>query len=216
MPTIDEIAEIVHRDFELRTKAREDALSVARRLTRTCADAVRAVHRGENALAEAKLAQAKQMADSMRSELLPSFAELYYAGYTQDALKEFAEASAVYALINFGDLPSPEELGIPVSAYIRGLAEAIGELRRKILDLLRHGHSPEVERLLADMDEIYSLLVTVDYPDAVTMGLRRLTDIARSLLERTRGDVTLSLRQERLENALREVEARVKLSPHDC
>ncbi len=216
MPSIDEIAEIVHRDFEVRTKEREDALSVARRLTRTCADAIRAVHRGENALAEAKLAQAKQMADSMRSELLPSFAELYYAGYTQDALKEFAEASAVYALINSGELPSPEELGIPVSAYIRGLAEAIGELRRKILDLLRHGHSPEVERLLADMDEIYSLLVTVDYPDAVTMGLRRLTDIARSLLERTRGDVTLSLRQERLENALREVEARVKLSPHDC
>jgi len=215
MPSIDEIAEIVHRDFEMRTKVREGALSVARQLTRTCADAIRAVHRGENALAEAKLAQAKQMADSMRSDLLPSFAELYYAGYTQDALKEFAEASAVYALINLRELPSPEELGIPVSAYIRGLAEAIGELRRKILDLLRHGHSPEVERLLADMDEIYSLLVTVDYPDAVTMGLRRLTDIARSLLERTRGDVTLSLRQEKLEKALREVEARVKSSPHN-
>lgn len=212
MPSLDEIAEIVHRDFEARTAARDEALATARQLTRACANAIRAVHRGENDLAEAKLAEAKQMADSLRASLLVDFPELYFAGYTQDALKEFAEASAVYALVRGDELPLPADLGIPVSAYIRGLAEAVGELRRRVLDLLRHGHSPEVERLLAEMDDIYAMLVTMDYPDAVTLGLRRLTDIARSLLERTRGDVTLSLRHERLEKALREVEVSVKLN----
>jgi len=212
MPSLEEIAEIVHRDFEARTAARDEALAAARQLTRACANAIRAVHRGENDLAEAKLAEAKRMADSLRASLLADFPELYFAGYTQDALKEFAEASAVYALVRGDELPLPADLGIPVSAYIRGLAEAVGELRRRVLDLLRHGHSPEVERLLAKMDDIYAMLVTMDYPDAVTIGLRRLTDIARSLLERTRGDVTLSLRHERLEKALREVEAGVRLN----
>ncbi len=211
MPALESIAESLHRDLEARTAARDRALAHARQLVRACAHAIRAVHRGDREQAAERLAAARTLADALRTDLA-AFPELYYAGYTQDALKEFAEASIVAALVDGGDLPTPEALGIPASAYVRGLAEAVGELRRRVLDLLRHGHSPEVERLLGVMDDIYAVLVTMDYPDAVTLGLRRLTDIARSLLERTRGDVTLSLRQQRLEDALQRIETQVRPS----
>ncbi len=208
MPTLEAIAEALHRDLEARTAARDGALTRARQLVRACAHAIRADHRDDHAQAAERLEAARSLADALRRDLA-AFPDLYFAGYTQDALKEFAEASIVHALVNGGDLPAPEDLGIPASAYVRGLAEAIGELRRRTLDLLRHGYSPETERLLGLMDDIYAVLVTMDYPDAVTYGLRRLTDIARSLLERTRGDVTLSLRQDALERSLRRLEDRL-------
>jgi translin len=151
------------------------------------------------------LQAAGELAEALRSELR-EYPELFYAGYTQDALKEFAEANIVNALVSGGELPSPGALQLESSTYLKGLAEAAGELRRRCLDILRHGHSAEAERLLDQMDEIYAVLVTMDYPDAVTGGLRRLTDICRSLVERTRGDMTLSVRQERLEESLRQVE----------
>ncbi len=208
MPALEAIADALHRDLEARTHARDRALSQARQLVRACAHAIRAVHRDDHAQAAERLEAARTLADTLRRELA-AFPDLYFAGYTQDALKEFAEASIVHALVNGGDLPTPADLGIPASAYVRGLAEAVGELRRRVLDLLRHGYSPETERLLGLMDDIYAVLVTMDYPDAVTYGLRRLTDIARSLLERTRGDVTLSLRQDALERSLRRLEDRL-------
>ncbi len=208
MPTLEATAEELHRDLEARTAARDSALTHARQLVRACAHAIRAVHRDDHAQAAERLEAARTLADTLRRDLA-AFPDLYFAGYTQDALKEFAEASIVHALVNGGDLPTPADLGIPASAYVRGLAEAVGELRRRVLDLLRHGYSPETERLLGLMDDIYAVLVTMDYPDAVTYGLRRLTDIARSLLERTRGDVTLSLRQDALERSLRRLEERL-------
>ncbi len=135
--------------------------------------------------------------------------DLFYAGYTQDALKEYAEAALVYALINDNDFPSPEDLLLEPATYLQGLAEAVGELRRRILDMLLKDNAVEAERLLGEMDDIYAILVTMDYPDAITGGLRRLTDVARGIIERTRGDFTLSLRQERLENSIRELETRL-------
>ncbi len=208
MPSLESVAETLHSDFEARTAARDRALTRARRLTRACAHAIRAVHRNDHHQAAAHLSTARDLVEAIAADLT-AYPDLFFAGYTQDALKEFAEANIVYALTNGGDLPSPETLHIPAAAYVRGLAEAVGELRRRVLDLLRHGHSPEIERLLGLMDEIYAVLVTMDYPDAVTFGLRRLTDIARSLLERTRGDVTLSLRQQMLEEALQRAEQRL-------
>jgi translin len=97
---------------------------------------------------------------------------------------------------------SPAELGVESNTYLNGLAEVVGELRRRCLDILRHGYSTEAERLLTLMDDIYAVLVTMDYPDAITNGLRRQTDIARNIIEKTRGDITFSLRGEHLENAL--------------
>ncbi|HEY58677.1 MAG TPA: haloacid dehalogenase [Anaerolineae bacterium] len=206
MKNLPAIAEQIHRDFEARTAARDRALALSRQLTRYCAHTVRAIHRNKREEAEALLEQARQVVQEIRTALA-AYPDLFYAGYTQDALKEFAEASITLALITDGHLPTPDELGLESATYIRGLAETVGELRRHCLDVLRHGYSVEAERLLGYMDEIYTVLVTMDYPDAVTGGLRRLTDIARSLLERTRGDLTLTLRQDVLARQMKHLEA---------
>jgi translin len=208
MDQLEEIADRIHQSFEARTSARDNALSQARTLTRHCANAIRAIHRQENQAAQEHMRDGRQLVDALRSNLA-KYPDLYYAGYTQDALKEFAEANIVYALINDHPLPSPQDLGLENATYLQGLAESVGELRRRCLDILLHGHSQEAERLLAHMDDIYSILVTMDYPDAITGGLRRLTDIVRGITERTRGDMTISLRQEHLEQSLQRLKNRL-------
>jgi translin len=138
---------------------------------------------------------------------------LFYAGYTQDALKEYAEAALTYALIDNSELPSPRDLLLEPATYLQGLAESVGELRRRCLDMLLKDNPTEAVRLMEKMDDIYAILVTMDYPDAITGGLRRLTDVARGIIERTRGDITLSLRQGRLEKSMRELETRLTSKP---
>jgi translin len=209
MDNLDAIAERVRQGFEARTAARDQALSQARSLTRHCALAIRAIHREESSLALEHLGVARQIVQEIHAAL-SVYTDLYFAGYTQDALKEYAEANCVYALVMDEPLPTPEELGLEYATYMQGLAEAGSELRRRCLDILRHGHSEEAERLLSHMDEIYSVLVTMDFPDAITGGLRRLTDIVRSVNERTRGDMTLSQRQEHLEDSMRLLEQRLQ------
>ncbi len=205
MSQLDEITEQVHGSFEARTAARDQALSQTRTLTRHCANAIRAVHREEYDLARHHLDDARELTHLLQSGLKP-YPELYFSGYTQDALKEYAEANLVFALVQDTDLPTPASIGVEASTYMQGLAEAASELRRRCLDLLRSGHSLEAERLLGCMDDILTVLVTMDYPDAVTGGLRRLTDILRSVTERTRGDLTISLRQAKLEESLQRLE----------
>ena len=208
MHKLEAISERIRQSFEARTAARESALAQARSLTRHCANAIQAIHRNERDVALKNLEGAQLLAKSLKEDLL-DFPDIYYAGYTQDALKEFAEASIVYGLSNDGTLPPPEELGLEYATYLKGLAETVGELRRRVLDTLRQGYSNEAERLLSHMDDIYSVLITMDYPEAITGGLRRWTDIARSLIERTRGDMTLSLRQEHLEKSLLRLESKL-------
>ncbi len=209
MDNLDEIADRIRQSFDVRTAARDKALSQARTLTRYSAHAIRAIHRGESSVTQHNLDEARQLVESLRADLA-QYPDLYHAGYTQDALKEYAEANIVYALLEDNDLPTPEELTLEYAAYLKGLAEAAGELRRRCLDILRHGHSQEAERLLSNMDDIYAVLVTMDYPNAITGGLRRLTDIVRSINERTRGDLTLSLRQEHLEKSLKRLESQLE------
>ena len=151
------------------------------------------------------LAEARKLAGLLTGGLA-KHPDLFYAGYTQDALKEFVEANVTCALIQNQPLQTPDELGVTGFTYLNGLAEVVGELRRRTLDILRHGYSQEAERLLGIMDDIYSVLVTMDYPDAITNGLRRQTDLARSIIEKTRGDVTFSLRGEHLEQAIGRLE----------
>jgi len=170
-----------------------------------CSNAIRAAHREERAAAREHIAAAREIVEAIRADLA-LYPDLYHAGYTQDALKEFAEANIVDALIADEPLPEPEALGVEYAAYLNGLGEAASEMRRRCLDIIRHDHSDEAERLLAAMDDIYALLVTMDYPDAITGGLRRTTDLVRGVTERTRGDLTMSLRQDRLERALRKFE----------
>jgi len=212
MPDLEKIAERIHTSFETRTAARDQILSQTRTLTRHCANAIRAIHRDENELAQEDLVQAEILVKGFQ-HAKQAYPDLYYAGYTQDALKEFAEASIVCALLMSLDLPSPEDLGVEFATYLQGLAEAVGELRRRCLDDLLHEHPEEAVCLLEHMDDIYAILVTMDYPDAITGGLRRLTDLARSIIERTRGDLTLSLRQEKLEQSLQRLEQ--KLGNHE-
>jgi translin len=201
MEKLEAITEQIRKTFDARTSARDLALAQARQLTRACSLAIRAVHRDDVEAMNQQLGEARTLADTLRSSLT-KFPDLFHAGYTQDALKEFVEANVTCALIRNEPLQTPEDLLVEPSTYLNGLAEVVGELRRRTLDILRHGYSQESERLLGIMDEIYSVLVTMDYPDAITNGLRRQTDLARSIIEKTRGDITFSLRGEHLEKSI--------------
>jgi translin len=211
MDALDEIGERVRQQLEDKNAARDRALQHSRTLIRHCATAIRAVHRDDRTQAEAELTQAKELRDRLRSDL-QDYPDLYHAGYTQDALKEYTEARIVYALIGGETLPTPEALQVEVAAYLGGLGEAAGELRRRVLDILRHGELNEAERLLGAMDDIYGLLVTLDFPDALTGGLRRTTDMVRGVVERTRGDLTTSVQQRKLQAALKAVEQKLDRS----
>ncbi len=201
MQNFNEIIENTRKIYDERTRVRDETLVQARTLTRLSALTIRAIHRNESAEAAELLNEAHLLVLKMQRDLA-SYPELYYAGYTQDAIKEFAEANLTCALIENRRMPRPEDLGIEYATYVNGLAETIGELRRRCLDILRQGYSEEAERLLSTMDEIYNFLVTLDYPDAITNGLRRQTDLVRGIIERTRADLTLSLREQHLQEAL--------------
>ncbi len=202
MDTLNTIADRINKSLEARTSARDQALVHARAITRHSANAIRATHRNEKDLAKEHLIEARTLAKELKGNL-SEYTDLYFAGYTQDALKEYSEASLTHAIIENNPIPNPEELGVEYATYLNGLAECVGELRRRCLDILRQGYSEEAERLLNWMDEIYSILVTMDYPDAVTNGLRRQTDLVRGIVERTRGDLTISLREQHLEDTMR-------------
>jgi translin len=208
MEKLEIIVDEIRAEFETKSAVRDAALQRSRTLIRHCANAIRAAHRGDSAEAEDLLATARQAAHEMVSDLEP-YPDLYYAGYTQDALKEYVEAQVVYAFVNDGDLPTPAQLGVEPAAYLKGLAEAASELRRHALDLLRHNELERAEDMLDIMDEVYSQLMTVDYPDAITAGLRRTTDMLRGVVERTRGDVTTAFRQEMMRQALHDFEERM-------
>lgn len=202
MLPLDEICESIRSDFEHKTTLRDDALRDARQCVKHASLAIRAIHRSEEAEARQELARGRELVVRLRESLKLAHPELYYAGYTQDALKEYCEAELTVAMILGEELPAPEDLNAENPAYLNGLAETLGELRRRCLDLLRPGYNREVERLLEHMDEIYTQLVTMDFPDAITEGLRRRTDLARGIIERTRADITVAYREEQLAQKL--------------
>jgi translin len=209
MDTLEQIERWARSEFETRNAAREKALSQSRELIRTCANTIRAVHRRDFELAQKLLAAARELSDGLTRNLAP-FPDLFYTGYVQDAQKEYVEATATLSLLSGSPMPPPEALGVAAAPFLNGLAETVGELRRFVLDKLRRGELDGCETLLQTMDDIYSLLVTIDYPDALTGGLRRTTDAARGILERTRGDLTFALRQQELERSLARVEQRIR------
>ncbi|MEO5951416.1 MAG: haloacid dehalogenase [Chloroflexia bacterium] len=202
---IQSIGEELIRVLEAKNKAREVALTNSRATIRCCAHSIRAAHRGEMESAADLVGQAGELVANTRAMLLESHPDIYWAGYVQDAQKEYSEASVVSAIIGGGEIPRAGELGVEPAAYLNGLGEAAGEMRRYVLDIIRHGETPasRCEEVLTVMEDIYSLLVTVDFPDAITNGLRRTTDMVRGVLERTRGDVTFALQQRELVKALK-------------
>jgi translin len=211
--TLHDHLEVVRAELTAKNASREKAVNLSRELIRHCSEGVRAIHRREWDNAQNKLNLIGSIADDMRALTLP-FPELYHTGYTMDALKEVVEANLTYAIIRNLPLPSAQDLKVEGATYLNGMCEAATELRRFILDMMRRedNHNAEVERLLEWMDTIYDEMVTFDFPDALTGGLRRQTDVLRGVLERTRGDVTSSLRQQLLQDAIQQLEQKLKPS----
>jgi translin len=193
-------------ELDARNSAREQALRSSREMIRACATSIRAIHRREYEAAAELIAVARRLNDEICS-MLADAPDIYWTGYVQDAQKELVEACCTLALVRGAAVPDPATMGIAPGPFLNGLAEAVGELRRYVLDMLRRGEVEGCEQLLEAMDEIYTLLVTLDYPDALTSGLRRTTDGTRGILEKTRGDLTLALRQEALVAALEAAES---------
>lgn len=199
----------IRADFEAKNSTREEVLKLCRSLVQVSSYVIRAVHRGEREEAERLIGQARDLSAKI-THITADHPEVYTAGFVHDAQKEYAEARATFAFIYGEPLPGPEELGVEYPAYLNGLGEAVGELRRAILDLTREGHLERSDELLSFMDDIYYLLVSFDYPDAITGNLRRTTDMARGIIERTRGDLTTAIRQSKLREAISELERRLE------
>jgi translin len=188
-------------NFAAKNAAREQGLAASRSIIRLSANSIRAVHRHDFARAAELLGEARAARDTAVAALA-GHGDVYYAGFLHDAQKELAEASATLALLSGQALPTPESLGVEYPAYLNGIAEAVGEMRRWLLDRLRSGDYESCEPILAAMDDIYAALVTIDFPDALTGGLRRTTDQTRGILEKTRGDLTLAILQRDVINAI--------------
>jgi translin len=201
---IDLAVSHIVEDLETKNRARDRALVESRQIVRHAATGIRALHRGEYDRALETLAAGKSMVQATKRDL-QDLPDLYWTGYVQDAQKEIAEAFIVAAILQDRELPRPDELGVEPAPFLNGMAEAASEMRRYVLDIIRRGGAAEMqeaERVLQVMDDIYTNLITVDFPDAITGGLRRTTDSLRAVLERTRGDLTISIRQAELARAL--------------
>jgi translin len=205
---LGEIADSLRGYLEAKHRAREQALPLTREVVRLSANAIRNVHRRNFEAAEGLLEKARANLDEVEMSL-KEHRDIFYAGFVHDAQKEFAEGHTTLAFIAGRPLPTPETLGVMGAAYLNGIGETVGELRRHLLDSLREGDIQHCEDTLDAMGDIYDILVTMDYPEAVTAGLRRTADAMRGILERTRGDFTMAATQRRLENKLREFGDRV-------
>jgi translin len=199
---LQSLSEEFHKRLDEKMSAREVALPASRQAIRASANAIRAIHRGDAEQATRLLEEARAALDRGEAAVA-DHPDVRWAGFLHDAQKEYAEARLTRAIVaDEGELPSPEELGVTSAAYLNGIAETIGELRRSVLDLLRKGDVARAEELLGTMDDMHHVLVTIDYPDAITGNLRRWTDVARGIIEKTRGDLTVSLVQKDLRDAL--------------
>jgi translin len=206
---VEALSDAASQVLAAKNAAREAALGRCRDAIRNSANAIRAVHRGDFAAAEDLSSKAGQLLAEAK-QALAGHGDILYAGFVHDSTKEFAEARITLSIIAGRPIPTPAELDVEVPAYLNGLGEAVGELRRYLLDTLRSGEVERCEEVLTVMDDIYGTLVTFDYPDAMTGGLRRTTDNVRGILERTRGDLSLAVRQRDLENTLSRFEQRLQ------
>jgi len=205
------ICDKIRKEFDGKDAAREKGLTRSREVIRNSANAIRAVHRGEYDDARSLMDASSKLLEEVR-EALQNHPDIYFAGFVQDAQKEHAEAHQTFALIRGEALPDPDDLGVGYPPYLNALGEAVGELRRHALDGIRRNELGWGEGILASMDEIYYAMVSFDYPTAISGGLKRTADVTRSLIERTRGDITNAIRQQRLESALVELESRLQNS----
>ncbi len=209
MDTLGAIGDAILARLETKHAQREAMLGLSRSVVQHAARAIRAVHRGEWAEAEAETAAAGRLMADMHAAAA-AHPDLASAGYMLDAQKELAEAHLTRALVRGTDLPSPEDLGVDDAAWLNGLGEAGGELRRAALDAIRRDDTAAAEAILERMQDIYAFLTTVDFPAVITRNIKQTNDMVRGVTERTRGDLTLVMRQERLQAALDRFEAQAR------
>lgn len=200
-PDLTDVSKAVRAVLDDKYRVREVALTNSRRIIRLSANAIRSLHRSELERAEELMTKAGALLAETDRELADHH-DILHAGFVSDASKEYAEARLTAALAKREPLPLPADLGVRSAPYLNGLGEAVGELRRRMLDLLRAGDLQAAEETLEAMDTILELLADLDYPDGMTMGLRRTTDVARALIERSRADLTTTVVQERLRRDL--------------
>jgi len=198
---LDDLTRSLHERFDAKTAARERALPAARRSIRASTNAIRAIHRRELDRARELIGESRAALDNGLAAVKEHL-DVRFAGYLQDAQKEYVEANVTLALVSGDPVPAPEDLGVEDAPYLNGMAEAIGEGRRHVLDLLRTGDVERGEAILHELEDMYGVLVTMDYPDAITLNLRRSTDVARALIEKTRGDLSIAFVQRDLHDAL--------------
>jgi len=203
------ICQKIRDNFDTKDAARERGLSISREVIRNSANAIRAVHRQEYEEAQALMEATAELLDQAETALR-DHPDVRHAGFIHDAQKEYAESRQTYALIRGEPLPDPDDLRVGYAAYLNGLGEAVGELRRHALDRIRHNDMNWGEDILRAMDEVYYALSSFDYPTAISGGLKRTADVTRSLIERTRGDITNAVRQQRLEAALADLEGKLE------
>jgi len=205
---LENILEYSNGILQPESEAREQGLKLSRECIRFSANSIRAIHRGDR---DQSIDLCRKAADSVSGAqtALAPYPRIYHAGFLQDAEKEYAEASITFALIQGDPLPLPEGLGVDIAPYLNGLGEAAGEMRRHVLDLIRTNQLDRGEEILGTMDDIYFLLASVDYPSAMTGGLRRTNDMVRGVLERTRGDLTTAIRRNSLERTIKGLEERL-------
>jgi len=194
---LDKLEAEVRAELDAKFAARELALKNCRKIIQAASKAIRALHRGDVAAADQLLASGRALIDEAEAPL-EDHRDIYHAGFFYDAVKEYAEAELTKALVLKQPLPLPSDLDLHAVPYLKGLGEAVGELRRRLLDQLRKGALAEAEETFADMEIIHDLLAALDYPDGMTSSLRRTTDVARSLIERSCADLTTTIVQERL------------------
>lgn len=203
MENLKNIAEDIRAELDAKNAVREQALKLSREIIRLSANSIRAIHREEFDEARVMMDQAREKVIETK-ELLRDQMDIYYTGYVLDAQKEHAESELTMAIVRNQAIPSHQELSVECAPYLNGLGEAIGESRRHILDVMRLGELDRAEVILSVMDDVYYTLVTFDYPDAVTGGLRRTTDMVRGVLERTRGDLMITVREQQLEQTIQQ------------
>lgn len=197
LPDLEPLAASVRPVLDARFTARERGLSDSRKAIRAAANTIRHLHRGEVSEARELVEESGRLLAGAQTAL-SGHPDVLHAGFVNDAAKEYAEARLVLAVFVGDPLPTHEDLGIDAVPYLHGLGETVGECRRRLLDSLRAGNIEEAETLLVVMDDIVDLLASLDYPDGMTGGLRRTTDVARALVERSRSDLTATAVQERL------------------
>ena len=196
------LSDEVRAILDARFAAREAAIAESRKAIRAAANGIRALHRSDWDTADALIAESGDRLESI-SDALAMNPELLGHAVVHDAAKEYAEARITQAVFTAATIPSFRDLGVDPVPYLHGLGEAVGEMRRRMLDLLRREMLAEAEDLLQQMDDIVDQLAQADYPDGMTNGLRRTTDVSRSLVERSRSDLTATVVQERLREDLR-------------